>query len=485
MGRSNCNASHSSPATMAGVPASGLLRQMDQSGCLCGVDGMACPSSFARRLSGQMEEETGRVGHRLIEGAAATFVLRGLQAASAYVLQIALARWLSLAAFGAYALTMAWVTVLATVGALGMPNLLVRFLPGLVGARDWEHARGILVWALSISLVVSSAIGMLLFVVGVTGIAGRGPMGGALAVGAIAVPSLALGLILVQAGRALGHPVLTFAPQALLGNLGALVVAGAWVAAGHTLSPALVVGFWAALAVTVVAIQLRALWSVLPVPVRHAVGQYRTAAWTAVAAPLLATACLYVLMERADLLLVGGLLSSADAGLYNAASRTAALVSFVPFATAAVAAPRFAALYAENRRREMRTFFADVRKWTWWPAAALAVGLALFGRDILMLFGGRYLSAWPALEVLCGGQAAAAAAGPVAVALIMTGRQKLFVGILAAGVGMSILLNLLLIPKYATLGAAVATAASITMWTWLAGYAWRRSMVRETNASVC
>ena len=102
-------------------------------------------------------------------------------------------------------------------------------------------------------------------------------------------------------------------------------------------------------------------------------------------------------------------------------------------------------------------------------------------RDSVSIFGPEFLPAAPALAVLAIGQLVNAGSGSVGSLLTMTGHER----DAAVGFGLSavmnVALNVLLIPLWGPLGAAVATASSLIAWNVILSFAvYRRLRIDAT-----
>jgi O-antigen/teichoic acid export membrane protein len=152
---------------------------------------------------------------------------------------------------------------------------------------------------------------------------------------------------------------------------------------------------------------------------------------------------------------------SADAGLFGAAARLAAILQIVSFSLVTAIAPMIARLHAQGAQADMqKAIDAGVRTVFMFSSAA-ALGLALLGRPLLSLFGNEFIGGYEVLLILLAGQlvwAATAAAGSV---LNMTGHQNVSAAILAVAAVANLILCWLLIPPFGLEGAAAATAATL------------------------
>lgn len=172
-----------------------------------------------------------------------------------------------------------------------------------------------------------------------------------------------------------------------------------------------------------------------------------------------------VLNANVHMLLLGGLGTPEDAGLFRVAFSLATLTGF-PLAAASSA---FGPWYSELFAREDFTRLRQLVGWSGLAVTGATVLMAIllfgWGSEILaVLFGERYGTAAPALMVLVAGQVINALAGPVALLLNLMHDEKFVFGTLLGSLFVSIFLNTLLIPQYGALGAAISSASALTLW---------------------
>jgi O-antigen/teichoic acid export membrane protein len=187
---------------------------------------------------------------------------------------------------------------------------------------------------------------------------------------------------------------------------------------------------------------------------------YAFKAWIKLSLPLLLVDGLTLLMLNLDVLLLNVFEGPDQIGIYFAAARTISLVSFVHFAVAAVAMPRFASLYASGRQAEIASYLKQMQRWSVVPSAAAAAVILILGEPLLALFGHAFIAAYPLMFVLSAGLILRALAGPAQNLLMVTGHQNIAVRILMITVFVNAGLNLALVPTLGPMGAAAATAAA-------------------------
>ncbi len=194
--------------------------------------------------------------------------------------------------------------------------------------------------------------------------------------------------------------------------------------------------------------------------------------------PMAISAITYLLMQSVDIILLSKYSSFERVAFYSVAIKLTTVLSLVLASVNTVYAPTFAEWYSlkdfkslkEGIKKSTRLIFVLT-----FPAILIVF---LFSNTILGLFGTDYKAARDALLVLLIGQAVNALCGSVGVYMNMTGKQVVFQRILLIAFAINITLNLILIPVYDILGAAIATTISTIFWnivtTW---YIYRKDKI--------
>jgi O-antigen/teichoic acid export membrane protein len=381
----------------------------------------------------------------------------------AYTAQVLLARWLGGEQFGVYVYAWAWANLLAVPAGLGLSTGVMRFIPTYRAAGDVGRLRRLVRWARNIVFTAGIVVGALCAALAIVfrdviPVHYFLPLWVAFAM----VPLLALATLHTNEGHSLGHPAAGYLPWVIGSNLGVIGCAALLRNAGPPLAAGvLLVTMLLVLALIVLAQRSRiARW--LPVAAGAGPGT-EARLWLRVSMPLLLSSLLYVLLERADLVLVGSLLGPREAGIYSAAARTALLASFTTVAITTVATPRIAELHAAGRHAELAAYAATVTRWTFWPSLAAGLVIVFWGGSILSWFGAGFVEGWASLALLSFAQVALASVGLAPHLLNMTGHQTAGAAAMAAAVALSLTLGFLLIPRLGMTGAAAATTCAIAL----------------------
>jgi O-antigen/teichoic acid export membrane protein len=190
--------------------------------------------------------------------------------------------------------------------------------------------------------------------------------------------------------------------------------------------------------------------------------------WFAVALPMLLNDGAHVILSQTDILMIGSMIGSFEVGIYTAAMKTAAWVSFILVAVNAIAAPMFATLYTEGKLEDLQKLVANVARWLFFPALIVAIFLSLSADLVLGLFGEEFKAGRWEMIVLSCGHLVNVGAGSVGYLMQMTGHHRECAFVFCFSAVLNIILNSILIPTLGILGAAIATTLCMILWNlWL------------------
>ncbi|WP_457651199.1 flippase [Rhodocaloribacter sp.] len=176
---------------------------------------------------------------------------------------------------------------------------------------------------------------------------------------------------------------------------------------------------------------------------------------------LLANAFTFISV-RIDRLLVGGLRSAAETGLYQTATQSAILFGIVVGSFSTIFMPMIADLYGKREIDRLGELFKISTKWGLYVSLPLFLIMVVAPEDVLnVLFGRAYEAAAPTLRILALGQLVNAATGAVGPLMIMTGHPRQWFYISSVMLVVNVVLNLLLVPTFGIAGAAIANVCAL------------------------
>jgi O-antigen/teichoic acid export membrane protein len=184
-----------------------------------------------------------------------------------------------------------------------------------------------------------------------------------------------------------------------------------------------------------------------------------------------------IILQRADIIIVGALISPSAAAVYTAATRFVALGKFGVQALQQVLQPQFTELLATRQHDVLREVFKIASAWSValaWPIY-LAIGCA--PAVYLSVFGADYVgSATTTVVVMMLGMLVAIYSGPVDTVLLMSGRSTTSLINSLVALALDIGLCFLLIPRLGISGAAIAWAVAVAVRAVLAYIQVRQSL---------
>ena len=171
-----------------------------------------------------------------------------------------------------------------------------------------------------------------------------------------------------------------------------------------------------------------------------------------------------LVIGSADTLILGGLRSSVDVGLYNAARPLVDVIAAPLPAFGLIYVPVASGLYAQGSMLELRRNFSLLTKWLVSATLPLFLILFLFPETVLsFLFGASYTSAATALRILSLGLIINNFFGPNGATLIVMGEVRFIVRVYIAAAVLIVGLNFALIPPLGIAGPAIAYATGINV----------------------
>ena len=171
-----------------------------------------------------------------------------------------------------------------------------------------------------------------------------------------------------------------------------------------------------------------------------------------------------LIMQSFDIYVLENYYTFREVAYYGIAIKISAVVGIILTSINATIAPKISKLFFGNNFNDLDKLIKKATKLNAILTIPLILFLIVFSSLILSFFGQGYLNAQKALYIILAGQVVNALCGPVALYLNMTGRQVFFQKVLLLVLMLNIILNLVLIPKYEMVGAAISTAFSFVLW---------------------
>lgn len=390
--------------------------------------------------------------------ASQVFAIRLVGAGLTYASMVLLARWLGPHDFGIYAYVLVIVTLLGLGFSLGFNSSGLRFVPNYLARKRLRRLSGFV--RRSHGLVLAFSVFGALCCAGLA-FAFRSSIEAyyfvPLLVGLLCVPVWTLLNQFESTARSFGWVNVAYVPGFILRPLllTAFVGGAVWL---HGEADA-VTAVWALTGACAIAALVQGLLVAFGIRPHLATVKpiFHTPHWFAISLSFLMIDGFRMLLDNTDVLMIGKLLDPHSVAVYFAAIRSGGLVAFVSFSMMAFAVPKFAEIHSTGSRQDLQKFVTEVIHLMFWPSLLAAGLLAVLGPFVLSLFGPDFGTGYPAMLVVLVGLVLRAATGPVEYLLNVTGHHRDTMRVYAVAAVASIVLNLLLIPAFGIIGAAIAT----------------------------
>lgn len=409
-----------------------------------------------------------------IRGSSLLLVGRTLSMVVNFGVQVLIVRYLSRSDFGAFAYAMSFVALAQTIATLGLDRSVARFAARYEATDDRGRLLGVLVLTVGTTLLLGTA--MITMVVGLQGWLGDTLIADRTALSLLpivvvlapieALDQISIGMFATFAApRAIFVRRYVLAPGLRLVVVALLVATGSdatFLATGYVLAGAgglLLYGV-----VLVRAMRARGVlggmrWRDVQLPVKELF---------AFTIPMLTTDLVYIVMNLSDAILLG---------LYDGTEGVAAVRAITPAAKAVQLAmtsfgllflPAAARLLARADQRGLDHLYWTTASWlTVLTFPVFVLTFALAEPVTSTMFGERYASSAPYLALLSLGYFVQVSLGFNGMMLKVYGRLRYVVAINGVAALMNLGLNLLLIPRWGPLGAAIGTCVSLLVFNLL------------------
>lgn len=374
---------------------------------------------------------------------------------------LALTHGLGVTAYGLYAYGQRLMMMLRGVASVGVKSSLLRFVPAAAG--DGGRRNRLLGIGTATTLVASTLVGAALFAFAPTVNAytvGHPEFPAVLRAFAAVVPLYVLVGVVSSSFRALERPV----AQALVARIGRPGARLLGVAVPLALGLS-VVGVVAGVAVaTALLLVVSAAFLLRRTELRPAVPRVgEVKEYGSYALPVTAATMGRLLRSRVDVLLVGFLLTAGDAGVYNVALFLTSFITLPLIAFNQLMPPVASRLYEDGDVAQVDQLYGTVTRLVFTGAAFVAAVEAVYGPELLALFGAAYGRGHGVLLAFVLGRLVHAGVGATGWLLLMTDNQTVeavnnwILGALNIG------LSYVFVLRFGLIGAALGTAGSLAL----------------------
>ena len=179
--------------------------------------------------------------------------------------------------------------------------------------------------------------------------------------------------------------------------------------------------------------------------------------------PMALSAISYSLMQSTDVLFISAYDTFESVAYYSIAVKLATVTALALISVNIVIAPKIASIYNDKNFYQLKLILKKATRMNVVISLPIIIILLFFSEYVLSTFGSNYILAKNALWILLIAQFFNSITGPSALYLNMTGRQKKLNVILVISLLINVVLNIILVPDFGMLGAAISTTTSFVI----------------------
>lgn len=181
--------------------------------------------------------------------------------------------------------------------------------------------------------------------------------------------------------------------------------------------------------------------------------------------PMLMTYVAFLINNSADVFILKWNNIGTDmVGIYKTCANISMLAATLLVALNTTVQPKITQLFTQNKLDEVQRITTKSSKLIFWLSLPVFIILLFFSKPVMWLYGEEFMKGAVCLSMLTIGQIINTICGPVAQLLNATGHHKQFRDISFVSAIINIVINLLLIPKFGVVGAAIANTISMIAW---------------------
>ena len=410
----------------------------------------------------------------LVKGAGIALVLKVVGGAFMLVFGVAVTRSLGAKDSGIFFLALTIITIISIVGRFGLDNVIVKVTSNYSILNQWSALHVFYRKTIIIGIILSISFSLLLWILApalANNVFNEDELAPILQILAFAITPLVVLNMHGQFLRGLkrishSEIVLSFGMPAI--TLFISFVALAWGIYGFAIA-------YVISAATILILSILLWLYELPKDTSPTTqGQTQKEIFRS-AAPFFVATIMGMIIDRTSIIILGLTGTSSEVAIFEAANRTTLVINFMLAAINSIAAPKFAALYMQHDMKNLKSTVRHGARILTMAATPFLAILVLIPEKVMSIYGLDFVDGSTALMILAIGQFFNAATGSVGYLLMMTNNEKLLRNIVVVSALMHIIICIYAIPKYGVIGAAVATAITMSLVNFVSTFfSWKK-----------
>ncbi|MCC7427026.1 MAG: polysaccharide biosynthesis C-terminal domain-containing protein [Alphaproteobacteria bacterium] len=380
-----------------------------------------------------------------------------------FLLQLFLARTMSLTEFGDFTFVLSGALILSQVAGAGMTFAALRFVPRYRVENRPDLLRGFMMMALALVLVTGAVIVIvdLFYAERLLDAEARPGLRAAMWAGAWLAALIGMSNLLGTMLQADRRVLVSEAMQNALRPLAVILLCGVWLLAGQRLDAPTAIWLFSLATLGLVAVMGLMVARLIGPAVRGHKARFAMRQWLASGLSMLLVLSSAILNERLDVILVGMQLGTEQSGIYAIAARLAQILALGTASVNTLLAPTISERHAAKDQEGLQALMTRGARLACLFTVPAGLGLVVLGSWVLGLFGAPFRAGYGTLVVLVLSQVLTAMCGTVGGLMVLTGHNRPVIVALSLGLAANVGLNLLLVPLLGIIGAALAT---LTAW---------------------
>ncbi len=397
------------------------------------------------------------------KGGSIVFAGNLFQQALRFAIGIVQARLLGAEQLGLCNLALSAATIASGLAMLGLPSAMIRYVSLFHSRRDSAKLWGTLQLGLGLTTIASVLTGVGLFALAdpvAEHIFHEPRLAALLRVISLVVPFLALGNLVAAMTRGFKKMQYTFIQSIFQPVIRIVLVVALAVVVGLNAKRAL-----AAFDVSVIVVFVILLYflnKLFPLKRPPKSAQRDAKEILRFSLPVHLSSLIGIFGGNLQTMLLGAFNTAFNVGVFVAAAQVNMMGQMFHNSIATAASPIVSELYDRGEKEQLGRFYQTVTKWTFTLNLPLFLVVLLFPVPILSIFGQSFVGGAMALNILAWANLVNTGTGICGTMLDMTGNTTLKLVNSIVTFALTLALNILLIPRWGLMGAAVASLTAVT-----------------------